>query len=75
MLYYVVEVDNFFMVNCFLYECYVDVDVMIFDEIILLYIVVGRGMEFIVVLLLVVGVDLRMINYEGELLLDVVILF
>lgn len=63
------------MVNCFLYECYVDVDVMIFDEIILLYIVVGRGMEFIVVLLLVVGVDLRMINYEGELLLDVVILF
>lgn len=63
------------MVNCFLYECYVDVDVMIFDEIILFYIVVGRGMEFIVVFLLVVGVDLRMINYEGELLLDVVILF
>lgn len=63
------------MVNCFLYECYVDVDVMIFDEIILFYIVVGCGMEFIVVFLLVVGVDLRMINYEGELLLDVVILF
>lgn len=61
------------MINCFLYQCSVDLDVMIFGEVIFFYIVVGRGMEVVVVLLFVVGFDLSLINYEGELFFNIVV--